>query len=257
MRVATLNVNGLRSAYRKGFEDFVADVRPDVICLQEVRADRADIPDPPAGYHAAWLPAERSGYSGVGVLTRVAPDAVRRGIGVKKYDPEGRVLRVDVGDVSIVSVYIPSGTTGEERQDVKMKFLRSFVTYTRELLEARGHVLLAGDFNIAHREVDLKNWRSNRTTSGFLPEERRWFGRYLGLGLVDTTRELVGDDTAIYSWWSYRSNARARNVGWRLDYQLTSPALHERAHGVDIPMEPVLSDHAPVIVDYDLDLGRR
>ena len=245
-----MNVNGVRAAVAKGLWEFVTARSPELVCLQEVRASGEALPAAPAGYLASWHPADRRGYSGVGVLTRRTPERLANGIGVPRYDTEGRVQRIDLGALTIVNVYVPSGTSGEPRQSFKMRFLKRFRSYVRAVVAEGREVLVVGDINIAHRAVDLKNWRSNRRTSGFLPEERAYLDRFLGLGLVDTVRELAGPETAVYSWWSSRSGARARDVGWRLDYHFTTPALHARARSHLVPREPIFSDHAPVIVDY-------
>lgn len=296
----SMNVNGVRSAVRKGLWDFVAEHDPDVVCLQEVRAADRDLPAPPDGYRGIWLAGERRGYSGVGVLTRIDPVHVATGLGVPGYDREGRVLRLDlpgldpdlgpgglIGSstegataastptttggphgpvdatpdpassgqrasfpVTLVNVYVPSGTTGEPRQSFKMRFLKRFKRSVKALLREGRDLIIVGDINIAHSQVDLKNWRSNQKTSGFLPEERAFLDGLLALGLHDTVRELIGPDTALYSWWSARGGARERDVGWRLDYHFTTPAVHRRASSVLVPREPLLSDHAPVIVEY-------
>jgi exodeoxyribonuclease-3 len=246
----TLNANGIRAAVRKGLWDFVAEHRPDLVCLQEVRAHRADLPPLPAGYAAHWHLAERKGYSGVGVVTRLPVERVVPGLGVDRYDREGRVLRVDLEGVTLLNVYVPSGTTGASRQAFKMRFLRRLRRHLRALLTLERELLVVGDINIAHRPIDLARWRQNQRTSGFLPEERRYLDDLLSLGLRDTVRELAGPDRAVYSWWSTRSGARARNVGWRLDYHFCTAGLHARARAHLVPREPVLSDHAPVLVDY-------
>lgn len=250
VRVMSFNANGLRAAYRKGFEGFLAEAGADVLCLQEVKAHTPGLCPCPPGYHAHWHLAERKGYSGVGLLSREAPERVRSGMGHATYDAEGRVLQAEFGALTVLSVYAPSGSSGDLRHAFKMRFLEDFLAHVARLLAEGRELLLCGDLNVAHRPVDLKNWRSNRQTSGFLPEERAWFSELLALGLVDTVRQLAGPETAVYSWWSLRSGARARNVGWRLDYQLATPALAATARRMHIPREPVLSDHAPVIVEY-------
>lgn len=255
MRVVTLNANGTRSACKKGLVEFLGDLAADIVCLQEVRAHETDIPAALAsldGYRAFWHCAQRKGYSGVGILSRREPDRVECGIGHPDHDAEGRVLRADFGPLSVLSVYVPSGTTGEERQAVKMRFLSVLLEHlTRLALEGR-ELIVAGDFNIAHRAIDLRNWRSNQKNSGFLPEERAWIDSLLAAGLVDTYRELVGPDARHYSWWSNRGGARQNDVGWRLDYQFATPATAARARDPRIAREPALSDHAPVTLDYDL-----
>lgn len=250
MKVMTMNVNGVRSAVRKGLWDFVAEHDVDVVCLQEVRAHDDDLPATPDAYRCVWLAGERRGYSGVGVMTRLEPGPCRTGLGVRAYDSEGRVLRMDLGDLTLLNVYVPSGTTGEPRQSFKMRFLKRFKGYVKALLAEGRELVVAGDINIAHRPIDLKNWRSNQRTSGFLPAERAFLDGFLQLGLHDTVREIIGPETPLYSWWSSRSGARERDVGWRLDYQFTTPAVHRRARSVVVPREPLLSDHAPVIVEY-------
>lgn len=251
MRVLSLNINGIRAGLRKGLEPFINERQPDIICFQEVKAHECDIPPLLPTYHAHWHCAERKGYSSVGIVSKTPPEQVIHGMGIKLYDSEGRVIRADFGRLSVVSVYVPSGSSGDARQAFKMRFLEAFRRYTINLLAEGREVILCGDINIAHKKIDLTNWRSNQKTSGFLPEERAWLDRFLNLGLVDSYRQFIGPDTPSYSWWSLRTGARARNVGWRLDYQLTSPALAERVRFAEIPMEPNLSDHAPVILDYD------
>lgn len=255
MRVVTLNANGARSACRKGLVGFLAAHDADVICLQEVRAHEADLPEALAalaGYRSYWHCAERKGYSGVGLLARREPDRVECGIGHPEHDAEGRVLRADFGDLSVLSVYVPSGTSGEERQAAKMRFLGAILKRVVRLRDEGRELIVAGDFNIAHRRVDLRNWRSNQKSSGFLPEERAWVDALLAAGFVDAYRELVGPDAPHYSWWSNRGRARENDVGWRLDYQFATPDTAGRAREPRIAREPLLSDHAPVTLDYDL-----
>jgi exodeoxyribonuclease-3 len=247
-----MNVNGIRSAHRKGLATTLAAVDADVVCLQEVRAGIDQIPALGLEHAALWLPAERKGYSGVGTLTRDVPRAVSTGIGSQEFDGEGRVIRTDLGGLSVVNVYAPSGTTGDVRQAAKYRFMALFLDYLAGVLAQGREVLVCGDINIAHQKVDLKNWRSNQRNSGFLPEERAWFGSLLERGLVDVVRELAGPETAVYSWWTARAGARARDIGWRIDYQLATPGLADRATGFQVLREPLLSDHAPVIVDYSM-----
>ena len=254
VRVISLNLNGVRAAFRKGLPEFLEARDPDVLCVQELKAHEAVIPALPGFEHAHWHPAERRGYSGVGILSKRKPDRVMMGMGCEVYDLEGRVIRADFGNISVLSVYVPSGSSQPERQRFKMRFLEHFREHVASLLSEGRSLLLCGDLNIAHREIDLTNWRANQKTSGFLPEERAWFDSFLELGLVDTYRDLVGPDAPIYSWWSLRTGARARNVGWRLDYQLATPDVGVTAYRGDIPREPVLSDHAPVELEYALDL---
>ncbi len=255
MRVATMNVNGLRAAAKKGALEYLAAQDLDLIALQEVRTQPDQLPTLPAGYHARWHCGARAGYSGVGLLARTAPEHVSTGIGHPELDAEGRVLRARFGALDVVSVYVPSGTTGDERQEVKMGFLAHFQDWVAELLQEGREVLLLGDVNIAHRAIDLARPKQNVATSGFLPEERAWLDGFLGLGLHDVVREHVGEREGVYSWWTYRAGARQRNVGWRLDYQFATPGLAANVRDVAIPREPVFSDHAPVVVTYDASLG--
>jgi exodeoxyribonuclease-3 len=255
VRVISLNLNGYRAAVKKGLLEFLETQHADIICFQELKADLSSLPASVMDYHTLWHPAERKGYSGVGLLLKQKPDAVHVGMGVKIYDCEGRVLRADFntpsGELSIVSVYVPSGSSGDLRQAFKMRFLKALKRYLKTLLAEGRKVIVCGDYNIAHQKIDLKNWQSNQKTSGFLPEERSSLDSALKLGLRDAYREHIGPDTASYSWWSLRSGARARNVGWRLDYQLASPELAAAVSFAEIPMEPVFSDHAPVVIEYD------
>ncbi len=256
MRVITLNLNGIRSAISKGVTTWLAAQDADIILLQEVRATHAQIPDlEPLGlgaYHAYWFAAEKAGYSGVGILSKLEPKSVTRGFGSAEFDAEGRVITADFGAFSAVSAYFPSGSSSEERQIAKYRFLDAFAPHL-ERLKSSGEVLIGGDFNIAHHEIDLKNWRSNLTASGFLPEEREWLTAQLGNGWADVLREHVGADAAVYTWWSNRGRARANDVGWRIDYQLATLALAQRVKRASVYREVFYSDHAPVTVDYDLE----
>jgi exodeoxyribonuclease-3 len=253
MRILTLNLNGIRSATAKGVVSWLAESNADVICLQEVRAFPEQIPPEwqELGYHAEWYPAEKPGYSGVGLLSKVKPKRVTRGI-KSDFDREGRVLQADFGDLSVVSTYIPSGTSSPERLAIKLKFMEEFHKHCLRLRKSKRDLVFCGDFNIAHQQIDLKNWRSNQKNSGFLPEERAWLTSFLDVGYHDTFRHLVGPDAAHYSWWSNRGRARENNVGWRLDYHFTTPALNKIAHSPTIHGEPLFSDHAPVVIDYKI-----
>lgn len=253
MRIISLNCNGIRASFKKGMWEYLQSTEVDAICFQEVRAAIEDNPlteEILGDYKAYWFVAEKKGYSGVGIVSKVKPKHVEYGINNEIFDAEGRVIRADFKDVSIISVYIPSGSSGDPRQEVKMNFLDVFYTYVQTLIDEGRQVVICGDYNIAHHPIDLKNDKTNKKTSGFLPEEREWLSQFMTLGLHDVTRELVGEETEIYSWWSLRSNARDRNVGWRLDYQLATEKLAKKAQAVEIPMIPKLSDHAPVVIDY-------
>jgi len=221
MRILTLNCNGIRSAARKGFFDWLPSQSPDVVCLQETKAQVHQLEHGgfrPDGYHCYYFDAERKGYSGVAVYSKMKPDRVIRGFGVPEFDGEGRYLELQFGKLSVVSLYLPSGSSGPERQASKFRFLEIFLPYLKRVGKRQRDYVLCGDFNIAHREIDLKNWRSNQKNSGFLPEERAWLDNLFGgLGWVDAFRE-VDPRPEQYTWWSNRGQARAKNVGWRIDY---------------------------------------
>ena len=254
MRVVSVNVNGIRSAARKGLFDWLGRHRPDVACLQEIKAQEADLDDAiraPKGWHAFFLPAEKKGYSGVALYAKRRPDEVVRGFGSREFDPEGRYLEARFGKLSVVSLYLPSGASSEERQAAKFRFLDEFLPHLAKLRKAKREVLLCGDWNIAHREIDLRNWRSNQKNSGFLPEERAWLTRVFDdVGFVDVFRR-VNDQPDQYTWWSNRGQAWAKNVGWRIDYHVATPGLAATAHREAIYKAERFSDHAPLTIDYE------
>ncbi len=255
MRIITLNCNGIRSAARKGLFRWLPRQRADVVCLQETKAqehqlDHGDFR--PRGYNAFYFDAEKKGYSGVALFSRSEPDEVVRGFGVEEFDREGRYLEARFGRLSVVSLYVPSGSSGPHRQASKYRFMDAFLPYLKSLKRRRRDYLLCGDFNIAHKPIDLKNWRSNQKNSGFLPEERAWLDVVFGsVGYVDTFRE-VDPRPEQYTWWSNRGQAWAKNVGWRIDYQVASPSLAGKARRARIYKDQRFSDHAPLIMDYDL-----
>ena len=257
MRIITLNANGIRAAARKGFFRWLSRQRADVVCLQEIRAAAEQIATPefhPRRYHCRYLSAERPGYSGVALFARREPDTLIEGLGWRDMDPEARYLEARFGTLSVVSAYLPSGTSGDERQAVKMKFLERFAGHLDRLRRSGREVVVCGDFNIAHRKIDLRNWRSNQKNSGFLPEERAWLDHLFGdLGWVDAFRE-VNQEPDQYTWWSNRGQAWANNVGWRLDYQVVTPGLRDLVQCASIYTRKRFSDHAPLVMDYDLDL---
>lgn len=253
VRVISCNVNGIRSAAQKGFLDWLRRQRPDVVCLQEVRAHEDQMPRrarAPRGYHALYRSPERKGYSGVGVWTNRPPELVDDAIGAPEWDDQGRFLGVEHGGVLVCSIYLPSGSAGPERQEQKYRFMDVWFEKLAKLAQSGREVILCGDWNIAHKEVDLKNWRSNRKNSGFLPEERAWLTRVIDeLGYVDVFRRLEPRPEQ-YTWWSNRGRAWEKNVGWRLDYQLATPRVAERAEAVSVYRRRRFSDHAPVTIDY-------
>jgi exodeoxyribonuclease III len=254
LRILTLNLNGIRSAAAKGFFTWAAGTDADIICLQEVRAQTEHLSDTAfalAGYRSYFhLSTVKKAYSGVAIYTRHTPDRVIEGFGHAETDAEGRYLQLDFGQLSVASVYLPSGSSGPERQAVKFALLDRIQPWLdAKLTDGRSHVL-CGDFNIAHRPVDLKNWRGNQKNSGFLPEERAWVDKQLNAGWVDTHRVLAGDATETYTWWSNRGQAYAKNVGWRIDYQWASADLRAKLARAEVYNEMRFSDHAPLIVDY-------
>jgi len=256
MKIITLNLNGIRSAARKGFLEWLPQQRADIICVQELKAQAADMTEEllaPAGYHGHFHYAEKKGYSGVGIYSKPAPDRVSSGFGVEEFDAEGRYLRADFGDLSVISLYLPSGSSGEHRQASKFRFLDAFLPHLKKLRKGGREVVLCGDWNIAHREIDLKNWKGNLKNSGFLPEERAWMtGIFDELGWIDVYRRLHPDATdESYTWWSNRGQARAKNVGWRIDYQIATAGLAERAKDAAIYKDQWFSDHAPLTIRYD------
>jgi exodeoxyribonuclease-3 len=252
-KIITYNVNGIRAAISKGFINWLQAANPDIICLQEIKATHEQIPllDFEAlGYHHYWYPAQKKGYSGVALLSKQEPDKVVYGCGIKEYDDEGRVLRADFGDVSVISVYHPSGSSGDERQAFKMKWLDDFMDYADTLRRERPQLVISGDYNICHKHIDIHNPVSNANSSGFLPEERAWFDKFVGAGYVDSFRHFNGEPHH-YSWWSYRANARAKNLGWRIDYNMVTENLQARLQRSVILPDAMHSDHCPVVVEID------
>lgn len=254
MRIITLNANGIRSAARKGFFDWLEQQDADVVCVQETKAQREQLDDPvycPPGYHSYYFDAEKKGYSGVAVYSRRKPDRVVVGYGSREFDREGRYLEVCLGKLSVVSVYLPSGSSSEERQQAKFRFMDEFAPWLARLRRRRRDYVICGDWNIAHKPIDLKNWKSNQKNSGFLPEEREWMDRLFGdLRFVDAFRE-VNPHPEQYTWWSNRGRAWEKNVGWRIDYHVLSPRLAGSVRHASIYKQQRFSDHAPLIVDYD------
>jgi exodeoxyribonuclease-3 len=254
VRILTLNVNGIRSAARKGVVPWLVKQAPDVVCLQEMKAQAADI-DPaehvPPGYHLHHALAEKKGYSGVAIMSRTKPDEVGTGFRNAEFDAEGRYVEARFGKLWIVSLYLPSGSSGAHRQESKFRFLDAFSGHLKKLRKRGDEVVLCGDWNIAHREIDLRNWKSNQKNSGFLPEERAWLSSVFDEhGFVDVFRRL-NQEPDQYTWWSNRGQAWAKNVGWRIDYQIATPGIAARAVRQSIYKAERFSDHAPLVIDYD------
>jgi len=258
LRVITLNVNGIRSAARKGVYRWLAAQKADLVCLQEVKAQEADLEGGAfaiKGFERHISHAEKKGYSGVALYSRHKPDIVAKGFGVREFDAEGRYLEARFGKLSVVSVYLPSGSSGPHRQASKFRFLDAFLPHLEKLKRSGREVVLCGDWNIAHKEIDLRNWRANRKNSGFLPEERDWLTRvFEEVGFVDVFRRLNAKPDQ-YTWWSNRGQAWAKNVGWRIDYQIATPGIARAAKRESIFTRRRFSDHAPLTIDYDVRLG--
>lgn len=253
MRIISYNVNGIRSALNKGFREWVEAAQPDVLCLQEVKACEDNI-DPKLftdlGYKMYWHSAVKKGYSGVAIFSKVEPKNVQIGCGLEQYDNEGRVLRVDFEHFSVLNVYMPSGSSGDIRQDFKMQWLEDFNHYISQLKTQVPGLVICGDYNICHQPIDIHNPKSNAKSSGFLPEERDWFGKFLATGFTDTFRHF-NQEPHNYTWWSYRAGARGKNLGWRIDYALATENLKDRLKRAAILPEAKHSDHCPVLVEIE------
>lgn len=252
MRLITYNVNGIRSAMRKGWIDWVKATDPDIICLQEIKASPDQLTDllilEQMGYEHYWYPAKKKGYSGTAIITKKTPDKVTYGCGEALYDDEGRVITADFGSFSVMSTYFPSGTTGDIRQDFKYHFLDDFQLYTDKLRIEKPNLIISGDYNICHKEIDIHNPKSNKNSSGFLPEERAWMDRFVHSGFTDSFRH-INPDPHNYTWWSFRARARERNLGWRIDYNMVSKSMEPHIKDARILSDAVHSDHCPVLLE--------
>lgn len=253
-RILSYNVNGIRSAVGKGLLHFIQEVNPDIICFQETKAQPGQMHESDyeaLGYYGYALSAVKKGYSGVAIFCKVKPDLVVYGMDDEKYDSEGRVIRADFGDVSVISVYFPSGTTGGARQAFKMEFLTDFEDYLTELRKTRSKLIISGDYNICRLWIDIHNPEKQQDTSGFLPEERGWFAKFVDNGYVDSFRE-INQEKHQYSWWSYRAGARKNNKGWRIDYHMITSNMRDKILDAKILPQAVHSDHCPVLVEMDI-----
>ncbi|MCA1751864.1 MAG: exodeoxyribonuclease III [Cryomorphaceae bacterium] len=255
LKIISYNVNGIRAAVKKGLMEWLADENPDIFLVQETKAKPEQI-DLDAfakqGYTAAIHSAEKSGYSGVAIFSKMKPDHVEVGCGIEKYDREGRVLRADFGELSVLSTYFPSGSSGDERQEFKMEFLNDFKPFAKNLAKQRRKVVISGDYNICHKPIDIHNPVSNKKSSGFLPEEREWVTEFLSEGFLDSFRHFHEDEPDRYSWWTYRFSARQKNLGWRIDYHMVSEALKSGLIGADILENVHHSDHCPVKLNLEI-----
>lgn len=251
MKIISYNVNGIRAASAKGFISWLEDESPDVICIQETKAQLDQMPDfelHSIGYNTYYFSAQKKGYSGVAIFTKNKPDNVTYGMGIDKYDNEGRMIRADYGDLSIISVYHPSGTSGDDRQAFKMQWLTDFENYIKELSKTRSKLIICGDYNICHREIDIHDPKGNAKNSGFLPEERQWIDSFINSGYTDSFRYIYPELKDKYSWWSYRFRSRERNKGWRIDYCMVSENIKDRIVGAEILDYVYHSDHCPIML---------
>ena len=257
MRIITANLNGIRAAEKKGFFPWLARQRADIVCIQETKAQRDQLSDPvfsPKAFHCYYHDAEKKGYSGTALYSRLKPDTVIKGLGVDKFDCEGRYLEARYGRTSVISLYLPSGTSGDERQAFKYEMMDYFLPHLEDLKNQSRSVIVCGDWNIAHTEADIRNWKANRKNSGFLPQERAWLSQLFDeSGYVDAFRALP-QKAHEYTWWSNRGSAWDNNVGWRIDYHIVTPDLGDRVERTRIYRKKRFSDHAPLIIDYDFKL---
>ncbi|GAB4132301.1 MAG: exodeoxyribonuclease III [Bacteroidia bacterium] len=254
-KIISYNVNGIRAALNKGFLDWLQAENPDIVCLQEIKAEPGQLDlsvFENAGYtYNFWNPAEKKGYSGVAILSKLRPDHVEIGSGNHLYDNEGRMIRADFGNLSVMSLYLPSGTTGDVRQDFKYQYMDFFQDYINKLKKQRENLVISGDWNICHKPIDIHNPVSNAKSSGFLPEEREWIGKFIDSGFIDSFRHF-NPDPHNYTWWTFRANARAKNLGWRIDYHMVSRPLEKRLKSAAILPDVKHSDHCPITVEIDM-----
>lgn len=253
MKVISINTNGIRAAAKKGFFDWFENEKPDVVCIQETKAQEEQLDAEvfsPNGYHRFFCDAEKKGYSGVAIYSKTEPDKVTKGIGWEDFDSEGRWIQADFGKLSVISLYLPSGSSGDIRQNIKFDWMERFKKVFTDMMQEDREYIICGDWNIAHKKIDIKNWRGNQKNSGFLPEERAWLDWLFDeVGFVDVFRTLETREEQ-YTWWSNRGQAWANNTGWRLDYQITTPGIASKATSTDVYRDERFSDHAPVTMTY-------
>ena len=257
-KIITVNTNGIRAAAKKGFFDWLAKEKSDVVCIQETKAQIDQlVPNPvffPKNYHCYYVDAQKKGYSGVAVYSKKAPVKVITKLGVEEFDNEGRYLELQYDDIAIVSLYAPSGSSSDERQQAKFRFMDTFMDHLKSLKRRKREYIICGDWNIAHKNIDLKNWKGNQKNSGFLPEERAWMDDlFYKENYIDVFRELNQKEDQ-YTWWSNRGQAWAKNVGWRIDYHVATPGLAGKASSESIYKDERFSDHAPLIINYAFNL---
>ena len=251
MKLISWNVNGIRAAMKKGFLEFAAEQDADILCIQETKMQEGQAEVPLEGYHQYWYSAEKKGYSGTAVFTKEEPISVRKGLGIEEHDNEGRALTLEFPDFYLVNVYVPNAQDGLKRIDYRMSWEDAFRAYLKELEKIKP-VITCGDFNVAHQEIDLKNPGPNRGNAGFSDEERGKMSELQDAGFIDTWRFFYPDLEGVYSWWSYRFNARANNAGWRIDYFLVSESLKDKLTGAEILTDVYGSDHCPVTLEIDI-----
>lgn len=254
MKIITFNVNGIRSALNKGFKEWLLSINPDIICLQEIKLHETNLVEPlfaEIGYYCYWYPAIKKGYSGVSILSKKAALNVTNGIGVELYDNEGRTIWAEFDNFNLISAYFPSGTMGDVRQEIKMRFLDDIKQYTHNIKQTGKPLLVCGDVNICHTEIDIHNPKGNAKNSGFLPEEREWVGKYINDGFIDTFR-TINKEPHNYTWWTYRAGARAKNLGWRIDYIFAANIETKYITGAHIYSDVFMSDHCPVSLDINI-----
>jgi exodeoxyribonuclease-3 len=253
MKIISYNVNGIRAAINKGFVDWLQEENPDVVCLQETKANKeqVDISEIEAlGYKMYWFSAQKKGYSGVAIITKINPDQVIYGMGIDKYDNEGRMIRADFGDITLINSYFPSGTTGGPRQVFKEDYIADVQVFIDKLKIERPNIILCGDYNICHTDIDIHNPKKQQNTSGFLPHERQWVSDFIASGFVDSFRAFNAEPHN-YTWWSYRAGSRPKNLGWRIDYHMVSEKLAPRMKSAGILSQIVHSDHCPISIEID------
>lgn len=253
LSIVSYNLNGIRSAISKGLVNWINDTNYDIYLFQEIKADLLSIPNElfdEIDYKYIWFPAQKKGYSGVGVLYKnaITINNIKLGIGISEYDFEGRYIQFDIKDLTIINTYFPSGSSGEERQSIKMNFLKDYLTHLEELKKTKTNIIIAGDYNICHREIDIHDPKGNKNSSGFLPEERQWMTDFFNTGFIDSFRFINNDIKDQYSWWSFRAGARSKNKGWRIDYINVSENLKKNITHAKILMDVIHSDHCPVLL---------
>ncbi|MFZ2726799.1 MAG: exodeoxyribonuclease III [Methylococcaceae bacterium] len=258
MRIITANVNGIRAAERKGFFTWLALQQADFVCLQEIKAQESQLTDEifhPQNYHCFYHEAQKKGYSGVGIYSRHAPAQIIKGIGWQDVDSEGRFIELQLGKLSVISLYLPSGSSGEERQAFKFNVMERLTAYLQQRAQEGKDIIICGDWNIAHHNIDIENWRGNQKNSGFLPQERAWLTELFATGAWHDGFRLINQEAKHYTWWSNRGQAWAKNVGWRIDYHIISHSLKDKVMATSIYKDERFSDHAPLIIDYDYPLN--